>query len=201
MTVLRRSCLLMLFTMIGLTCTAQGAIITMIHSGAGSGSIDGNSFDSSFTITAVGNTDNRVTLGTDAYSIQHISAEITIGGMGTFDFVSATRTFSAAGVGFGSNDADLFSGPSDSLLDTWDMLSSIGPVSGVAALLQWTLFDVETSGGILVFDDLQTTGTFEAIVEGDGGGSQVPEPASLAAWGMSALACLAWRIGKRHKTN
>ena len=170
-----------LVSLTGGNCSA--AMITMVHSGSGAGTLDGVAFDAAFTITSIGDTDDRIDLGGGAFSITHLSSEISIDGLGVFDFLISTRTFSASGIGFGRgpNDSDLLSGPADSPLDTWDMLSSIGPVTGAMSTLQWgPIFgDVETTGGILVFDDAEGLGTFEAIVEGDPGPpNPVPEPTS-----------------------
>lgn len=51
-------------------------------------------------------------------------------------------------------------GPTDVAFGTWDMLSSIGPITGMGAFLQWTLSDVNTDGGVLVFDSGPSTITF-----------------------------------------
>lgn len=72
----------------------------------------------------------------------------------------------ASAVAFSNVDAmlDLFQGPFDSVFASWDMLSSIGPISGTGRLLQWTS-PVQTDLGILVFDDIDSVpATFQAVV-------------------------------------
>jgi len=155
--------------------TSFAVPITFTHSGMGAGSIGGNAFFSSaFTITALGNTSNvQGSLG--IFVLEHDSASITIDGIGTFDFVTATRTFFNDNVdnpGFGlSSSSDLFDGPTSALLDGWDMLSSIGPIAGNMTLLQWDLLPVNTTGGVLVFESGIAAGGFEATV--------IPEPGTL----------------------
>lgn len=169
---------------------AVASLITFTHEGSGSGSIAGTSFtNADFIITAVGNTDNRAwqaNLGNGglnpAWFIDHSLATITITDVGTFDFITGTRTFVTQDldlVGFsraGDEGADLFQGPTNTVFSTWDMLTSIGPYTGEGNLLQWTLTDVETTGGLLAFNTQYFINpvTFTAVV------SPIPVPA--AAW-------------------
>lgn len=167
------------------TSVALAAPIEFEHLGSGSGTIDGVAFSATFAITAVGNTNDRQDLGF-AFFIDHTSAEINIDGVGLFSFVSGTRTFvnnSAHSVGFsraGFGGADLFNGPTNAAFGSWDMLSSIGPISGGGELLQWGIEDVVTSGGILFFDDFFTDVRFTATV--------VPAPASLTLLSITGIA-------------
>ncbi len=162
--------------------TATAAPITFIHSGSGSGSLNGVSFDvSDFTITAAADTSDRVTLTAGLYETWHDTATITIDGLGTMTFLEPTKTLvsnAGQGVGFGRA-GDLFDGPVNSAFATWDMLSSIGPISGSGALMLWGT-GVSTSGGALIFTDDWTwdpsewdiPATFQAIV----GTAAVPAP-------------------------
>ena len=65
------------------------------HDGTGSGTLAGESFESSaFSIFAIGDTQDRVEIdGVDGFFIEHLSASIEISDLGTFDFVSGTLTF------------------------------------------------------------------------------------------------------------
>jgi hypothetical protein len=170
--------------LIGLAASAVSASpITMIHDGSGSGTIDGVSFTSVFTITTTGNTDDRVNFGS-GWFIDHTSASINIAGVGTFDFITPTRTFvnnNIPLVGFsraGISGSDLFNGPGNAEFASWDMTTSIGPLSGGGNLIQWGSEDVMTSGGVLFFADGFTDAQFTAIV---------PAPASLALIGLAGI--------------
>jgi hypothetical protein len=172
-----------LVLLLGLSAFADP--ITFIHTGSGSGTLAGVPFaNSAFTITGVGDTSARATQGT-AFFIDLTSASINIIGVGNLTFVTGTRFFVQDAtdiVGFsraGSGGADLFDGPSNIVFDTWDMLSSIGPVAGNGNLTQWTSSPVITNGGVLVFNSGTSASTFQAIVEV----AAVPEPGSVLLLG------------------
>jgi hypothetical protein len=156
-------------------------IITITHTGTGSGEIGATRFvDAFFTITDIADTANRKQNSTKTgYSIQDISAWIDIAGVGTFDFITPTRSFvknTTSIAGFaraGVAGPDLADERVAGAFSTWDMLSDIGPISGQVDLLQWNSAPIETSGGTLKFDDGTTTGTFEARV------AHVPEPSAV----------------------
>ena len=147
---------------------AEANTSTFTHLGTGSGQLNGVPFPASdFTIVALVDTANQESFGS-GYSIDHTQATITIAGLGTYSFTTPTRTFVNNGVStvgfsratiFGS---DLFNGPGDPALATWDMLSPIGPISGTGNLLQWGSSPIDTSGGILFFDSATTPSTFTA---------------------------------------
>jgi hypothetical protein len=111
-----------------------------------------------------------------------------IDGVGSFSFITGTRTFDAGGlVGLsraGSGGADLYDTFNGGA--AYDMISSIGPIASTAHLIQWTNSNVDTSGGVLVFNTAFTDGTFQAIT----GATPVPEPAGLALLGLAGLAGL-----------
>jgi hypothetical protein len=180
---------------LALTATAAAAPITFIYTGSGdySAQLDGVPFsDADFTITATGDTDDRQSFA-NGFFIEHLTSSISIAGVGTFDFITATRTFvnnTGGGGGFSrSSGPDLYTGQ-DPVFFAWDMLSSIGPVGGASwGFLQWALSPVITTGGELVFSDgLIDNATFQAIV-----GTQVPEPASIALVALALLVLVAVR--------
>lgn len=176
--------------------------ITITHTGVGSGQIGGTTFqDASFTITDIVDTANRTSFFA-GFFIDDLFASISITGVGSFDFITGTRTFVTnllSIVGFsraGMAGLDLFDGPTDATFATWDMLTSIGPISGNANLFQWDLTPVNTTGGVLSFDTNTTETVFTAVVSQPA----VPEPTTwlLVA---TALAFTVWlgRSSARHK--
>lgn len=182
---MKRLVLLCLALAVALSAPAFAAPITFTHQGVGSGTLDGEPFgDSAFTITAEGDTTARQSFGA-GYFIDHTTAAITIQGLGTFTFVTGTRTFVNNGVdvvGFsraGLGGLDLFNGPQAAPFGSWDMLSSIGPVAGSGSTLQWGSGDVQTSAGVLFFDPGVSDAVFTAVV----GDTAVPEPTTLLLLG------------------
>jgi hypothetical protein len=167
----------LLLSITALGANSFGALITFTYTGTGAGTLDGAPFGSSaFTITAIGDTDNRQSFGS-GFFINHDSASITIAGLGTFGFITATDTFVNNPIntpGFSRvNGGDLYNGPVALPFGSWDMLSSIGPVGGTMSLLQWA-GGVSTSGGSLVFANSSGQGTFAAVV----GSRTVPDASS-----------------------
>jgi hypothetical protein len=162
---------------IGFGSPVGAAPITFIHEGSGSGTLGGIPFATlDFVITGVGDTTDRVVLDPGRiFAIEHLSASITLDGLGTFDFLIATQTFTNDDVvGFARPypGSDLFDKPEAASLSPWEMLSSIGPITGEAVLFQWDVEPiVNTTGGILFFDTQITLGTFTAVV---------PEPSTVA---------------------
>jgi hypothetical protein len=182
--------------------TAQAETITFIHTGtSGSGSIGGNPFSNeAFTITATGDTLDRQ-MFPGGFSIDHVAASITIDHVGTFAFVTPTRTFvnnSVDGVGFSRGPGtgfDLYDGR-DVAFGSWDMLSSIGPISGDIDLVQWgNPYDpVITSGGQLIFNGGSTNGSFQALV------GTVPEPSTLTLFSIAGVVIATARaVRRRHQ--
>jgi hypothetical protein len=174
--------------------------ITFIHTGTGTGQIGNVHFDDAyFTITAIGDTEDRQSFDmfmSTGYSIIHRSASISINGLGTYHFITPTRTFvnntsCVIGLAKAPNKDDLLGGPKNDCLKTWDMSTSIGPVAGQVELMQWYDEPISTSGNTLIFDDEPTTGTFQAIV---------PEPSTIALLGMGGIGIIAWALRRRKTT-
>ena len=162
--------------------------ITFIFTGSGTGSVGTTSFaDAAFTITGHGDTAARLDDGgAGVYWIDHVAADIAIAGLGDFTFVTPTRTFVNNNVdlaGFsraGLVGSDLYYGPQDPVLEGWNMLGPVGPLSGSGQILQWdnpTQYGaVLTSGGELIINSGNPPATFEATV----GIALVPEPETYA---------------------
>jgi hypothetical protein len=136
-----------------------------------SGSIDGQDFTTTgFTITSIADTVNI-----NGVFLTHTSSSIAINGVGVFDFVTATSTFSNNGiVGFGRDQSgDLYNGPAN---NNWDLMSDVFLV-GTARLFQWPDPDVITSGGVLEFASQNgIDATFRAVV---GDPDPIPLPAGV----------------------
>jgi len=169
-----------------MSAVATAAPVKIVQTGSGSGTLAAVPFPSSnFTITALADTSNRAAHSQGWY-IDDTSASIAIDGLGTLDFLTGTRMFvnnAYTIVGFsraGLYGADLFNGPTSAVFSTWDMLTPIGPIAGEGRLMQWTSSPVNTSGGILVFNDGISNATFVAI----------PEPATLALFGVLGIMLL-----------
>ncbi len=175
---------------------AEAQSILFRHDGrAGSGTIGDISFtDRGFSIFASGDIGARQSYSA-GFFIDHLSARIEIEGIGSFDFVTGTRTFvnnASQLVGFsraGTTGADLFNGPFNSAFSSWDMTTDIGPIAGNASLIQWGGSPVVTSGGTLVFASSTTAASFTATT------NVVPEPSTYAllATGLVSLVVVARR--------
>jgi hypothetical protein len=167
------------------TTSVEAAVVTFTWTGTGSGTFAGAAFNGSYTISAVGDTDNRQIFDATTYWIEHTQpASITLDGIGTFDLLVATRTRSvqfnsAAAFALGGQfGRDLTFGPIGQVTG-YDMLSSFGPASGTGSIIQW-YGGLSTSGGLLRFDDqFNRPMTFEANV--------VPAPGVLALAGIIGL--------------
>jgi hypothetical protein len=172
--------------------SANAAPVVFTDQGSGTGTIGGLPFTrNSFTITGLGDTDNRV-VNNPLVSLDLSSAEISLIGIGTFTFTTPTRfytrtvsNFATGTVGFaraGLDGSDLFDGPGAAQLQGWDMLTSIGPIAGGGYLFQWPNPAVMTNAGQLVFDESSIAAVFSAQV--------VPEPSAilLALLALPALA-------------
>lgn len=171
---------------VGLAASSGAALaagVTFTHDGSfGSGTLDGTPIGpAAFSIVATADTNNIESSG-NVFSLDHVTASITISGLGTFDFITATRTFVNQGlniVGFsrdGLGGSDLFNGPTNGAFGTYDLSTSIGPIGGAGNILQWTSSDIVTSGGVLNLDSFFTDAQFTAVV---GDTPRIPLPAGL----------------------
>jgi hypothetical protein len=173
---------------------ASAAPISFVCEASGSGSLDGEPFSTrEFVITAIGDTNNRLSRGdfpSIEYVIPHLISQIAINGLGTFQLLADTDFNADYYVEFNGelfNRDLIINGPIVNY--SWGMLTGIGPISGTAVVAQWIIPPdpgVETTGGLLIFNYGSTTATFTAIV---------PEPcgASLMVIGVGVML-----LSKRH---
>ncbi len=180
---------------------ASADVVIFTHSGFNaSGTLNGNPFSNTdFTITGIGNTDNLTSSVANQLDILHDSASIELVGIGTFDFTTPTRTIyidNRDTVGINkppTNGGDVYLSDSNPAFDGWDMLTSLGPVSGQHTLVGWDFIVVNTSEGRLIFNDATISGSFQALVV------SVPEPASTGLLGLGALAGLLVGSSRRRR--
>jgi hypothetical protein len=180
--------------------------IIFTEQGVGSGSLGGQAFSNqTFTITASGDTSARQAVSSGSgFFINDTSASIMLGTLGTFTFSTPTTFFVNNGtdnrnpsIGFrraGTLGLDLTEFGPEAAFKTWDMTTSIGPISDARGfLLQWgsNFGTVIVNGGTaLQFNDATAVPTvFKATV--------LPEPSTLALLGIGALALLGVGRAKR----
>lgn len=174
-----------------ISSAASADMITVTQTANVSGSITGFSFnDTELTITAIGDTDDRMNIG-GVFVLLHSSVTLSLDGVGTFDVLDDTFTFvnngvQRAGFGFtetmGLDGLDLLDTGPDAAFGSWDMLSSIGPVTTSDGILtQWDVIGgLNLTVGELYIDDADpVSNTFTAEV--------VPTPGTLAGLGFGGF--------------
>jgi len=157
---------------------AGAATLQYSFSGVGSGSLAGQLFDeSAFIIVGRGDPTQIDSCLLGCRFLDFESASVSIEGLGSFAILSPTRVFNNRGnLGLsraGADGLDLYS--AFLVPELYDFASNLGPVNGLVAFLQWQgngIDDVLTSGGVLVFNEGDTEGSFRA--------QAVPVPG--AAW-------------------
>ena len=181
-----KSCCLSTIVLLFWTLGAVAAPVTFIYTGTGTGTIGGTPFtNAAFTITGQADTDDLASCGGSCQDINHLSTSIALSGVGTYIISSPLRTFLNNSPGLSRQDppgGDLYSLYQGDFTGL-DLVSDWGPENTTGGLLQWSLNPVNTSGGVLVFQDQsQIPGTFQVIL------GQAPAAIpTLNEWGMVLL--------------
>jgi hypothetical protein len=163
----------------------------------GSGSLGNTPFNNELiTITATADTNNVMYLNHVVPIVTNATATVTVRGIGGGTFPDGTTStvdtpyHSWAGIVSNTENLDFILGAENPAFATYNLKSSIGPLSGTPLFSPPVSF--ETTAGEL--NILYTTGkaTFHAHVST----GAAPEPATLGGAGLAALAGLAyaWRL-------
>ena len=183
-----RICCITFFSILCWTWTAFASPITYIYTGTGSGTIGGTPFtNAAFTITGQAETNDLASCGGSCQQINHLSTSVDISGVGTYTITSPLRTFLNGTPGLSRHEppgGDLYNLQGN--FSGWDLVSNWGPVNTTGFLMQWTSPQVNTSGGVLLFqDESQIPGTFQAILW------QKAAIPTMTQWGMIIFIVLA----------
>lgn len=150
--------------------TDRAPNILFTYQGTGTGSLGGTPFtDANFTITAVGDTENLRCFLQGVYNIAHDIASIEVAGLEA-SFTINTVTFvnngaQLAGIFCDACAAgDLLYAPTDAVFGSWNLLSSLGPISGIGETLGFQEGDTGTTGGNLFMLDSPSPVTFQASI-------------------------------------
>lgn len=168
--------------------------ITFIYSSTGSGSIGATSFtNAAFTVTGIGDTANRIE-GALSYGLYHDTTTINITGVGQFNITTPISSFTpktGTFAGFGRDGPGNLFHFTNGAVTGYDMLTSLGPLSGSGQLLGWAATPlVTTSGGDLVFNNASSlAATYQVIVDNSG----IPEPSTWALAAMGIVVALRMR--------
>lgn len=185
----QRSIELATWLLIAVGNTVQADPITSIYEGTTSGVLAGLTFDTKFVISASADTKDIVSSpGAKRLDSEYVS--ILLVDIGYYEITSPTHTFvnrsGIVGLEF-ADGGDIVIGPENDQFDTWDMTTSIGPVSGQALIRP---DELQTSGGVLRFHSGRTTITYSAVV--------VPEPSNILLLSLSGVSIVSVRRSKRN---
>jgi hypothetical protein len=179
--------------------------ITFSLSGTASGAAGAARFTNSpFTIYLSADTANVVQvpipdLGIHVFSVDGLSSSIDIGGIGTASLLTSTRFFvnqesNAVGISLLGDLGDLLDLRDTGLgaLATYDLRTSLGPLSATGAASVFNEFAVSTTLGPVVFDTAADITSFTALA--------VPEPSSVGLFALALLSFVVWKSAKRKLT-
>lgn len=167
---------------------AEAAFVTYTESVTASGSLGSTTFSNALvTLTFAGDT-STVIPSFQFFQTPPDTATVNVAGIGTATFTNSVyvydnQSFGGTGyAGFGDSFVvQTIIATANDIFMTYDLQSSIGPISGTSFVhTDGTTF--ATSLGKLAFTSESGTSTFTAVVP-----NSVPEPSSLALCGMAAL--------------
>jgi hypothetical protein len=173
--------------------------VTYIYNGVGSGALDTAEFiNTTFTITAVADTDNISSWCCSDLQNTHISTTIDISGLGLFSITTPSQTWYSnlgnsgvigLGADLGYNWLTLY----DTAFMNYGLDTDLGPILAANIYDVNQFSDVVTSGGILSFSAIDSA-SFQAITDT----APVPEPTSLLllGTGLGVIGLAAWRRRK-----
>ena len=169
---------------------ARGTPIIYQETATATGSLNGSGFSNAMvTLTAATDT-TTITQNGSIFSAPNLTLTGTISGFGgSFTFTDATLTVDNQGVsraGFGdfsNNLAILFVGAAP--FATYDLTTSIGPISGTPVFNPGTAF--ATTAGNFILNSVSTA-SFQATL----GPAAVPEPATIVSAGLATALCLGY---------
>lgn len=152
------------------TTLADPVHFSHVLTGDISGTLDGVPFNTDrLLIAATADSANRGAI-LEGFQIEHDVAVVSIPGLGDLRLTSRTSTWVGYNVGkvgimrVGGILGNLTDGPTDPVLEHWNMRTSIEPVTGDGRILQWLLSPVRTTRGVMVLDDAFVTIRFAATV-------------------------------------
>jgi hypothetical protein len=174
---------------------AQAEGITYTFDATGSGSLGGVAFfNAAFTITVTADTLAIINCGGGVFSVDSLSADISISGFDTATILSPTRLFdnnSASVLGFsqGSCAGGDYLDIRNDAFATYNLATAIGPIFDPSPFAVGQFHDVPTTGGILTVSSAQDV-TFNAFT-----GCGRPEPIPQASSSFSASPGLRGIVG------
>ncbi len=166
-----------LFCGLGGTAHAEG--ITYTFDATGSGSLGGVAFaNAAFTITVTADTLAIINCGGNVFSVDSLSADISITGFDTATILTSTRLFDNNGasvLGFSQGSCAGFDylDISNAAFGTYNLATTIGPIFDPSPFAVGQFHDVPTTGGILTVSSAQNV-TFNASTA-CGGGEPIPQ--------------------------
>jgi hypothetical protein len=190
---MRRNLAFALLAFAAPTTALHAAPITYTETVTASGTLGSTPFANALvTLTQTADTANIVQSGV-VIGIPATTSTVTVAGIGAGTFTIPTATFVVPIASLGgllAGPIDLTSFPIVALLNpafaTYDLQSSIGPLSGTAFINTGLPF--ATTAGGLVLTSTSSPATFQAVI---------PEPSSLVLTGVAALAGVGFASRRR----